>query len=73
LTEAQKETEQQLRETDEFLKQRFRETDEQLKRQLQETKRLMRRQNHPFNKQLGKLGNRLGEFVEWQVRPVAVG
>lgn len=55
------------------MKQRFRETDEQLKRQLQETKRLMRRQNQPFNKQLGKLGNRLGEFVEWQVRPVAVG
>ena len=79
LAEAQKETERQLRETDEILKQRFQETeqrfqetDQMLKQRFQETERLMRRQNQQFNEQLGKLGNRLGEFVEWQVRPVVV-
>jgi len=79
LAEAQKETERQLRETDKILKQRFQETeqrfqetDQMLKQRFQETERLMRRQNQQFNEQLGKLGNRLGEFVEWQVRPVVV-
>jgi hypothetical protein len=79
LAEAQKETERQLRETDEILKQRFQETEQRfqetdqiLKQRFQETERLMRRQNQQFNEQLGKLGNRLGEFVEWQVRPVVV-
>jgi hypothetical protein len=45
----------------------------------QETERLLREQSkktdlqiQQINQQLGKLGNRLGEFVEWQVRPVAV-
>ncbi len=48
-------------------------------RQLQETKQLIRdqaqaarRENQQLNEQLGKLGNRLGEFVEWQVRPAVV-
>lgn len=72
LAEAQKETERRFRETDERLDQRFRETDQIMKQRFQETERLMRRQNQQFNEQLGKLGNRLGEFVEWQVRPVVV-
>lgn len=35
---------------------------------LQETERLIQQ----VSQQIGKLGNRLGEFVEWQVRPAAV-
>ncbi len=38
----------------------------------QETERLIKQQNQNLNEQLGKLGNRLGEFVEWQVRPAVV-
>lgn len=41
-------------------------------RQLGETRRLIKQQNQHLNEQLGKLGNRLGEFVEWQVRPAVV-
>jgi hypothetical protein len=41
-------------------------------RQLEETRRLIKQQNQHLNEQLGKLGNRLGEFVEWQVRPAVV-
>jgi hypothetical protein len=41
-------------------------------RQLGETRRLIKQQNQHLNDQLGKLGNRLGEFVEWQVRPAVV-
>jgi hypothetical protein len=44
-----------------------------------ETERLLREQSQKtdhqiqqVNQQIGKLGNRLGEFVEWQVRPAAV-
>ncbi|NMF86827.1 DUF3782 domain-containing protein, partial [Nodosilinea sp. P-1105] len=37
-----------------------------------ETERLLKQQNKQFNEQLGKLGNRLGEFVEWQVRPAVI-
>ena len=33
-----------------------------------ETERLIKEQNQRVDEQLGKLGNRLGEFVEWQVR-----
>jgi hypothetical protein len=32
----------------------------------------MKEQNQRVDEQLGKLGNRLREFVEWQVRPAAV-
>jgi hypothetical protein len=41
-------------------------------RRFQETERLLKQQNKQTNEQLGKLGNRLGEFVEWQVRPAVV-
>ena len=83
LAEAQKETEQRFletdqrldqrfRKTDQRLDQRFRETDQRMDQRFRETERLLRRQNQQLNEQLGKLGNRLGEFVEWQVRPAVV-
>ena len=61
LTAAQKETERLIKEQSQATDRRF-----------QETERLLTRQNQQMNEQLGKLGNRLGEFVEWQVRPAVV-
>jgi hypothetical protein len=58
LTEAQKETERQLQETKQILQE-----------ETTATRQLLRQRNEQFNQQVGKLGNRLGEFVEWQVRP----
>jgi len=68
LAEAQKETERLLQEQAQDSKQRFQETERLLKEQARETDRQIRR----VNRQIGDLGNRLGEFVEWQVRPSAV-
>ena len=71
LTQAQKETERRFQETD----RRFQETERILKEESLETERRFRetdRQIKQVNQQIGKLGNRLGEFVEWQVRPSAV-
>lgn len=48
------------------------EAQKETERQLQETKQIFKLQNQQLNEQLGKLGNRLGEFVEWQVRPAVV-
>jgi hypothetical protein len=55
------------------------ESQKETDRQLQETKQLIRdqaqaarRENQQLNEQMDKLGNRLGEFVEWQVRPAVV-
>lgn len=61
LAEAQKETERQLQETKQLLQE-----------ETTATRQLLRQQNQQFNEQMGKLGNRLGEFVEWQVRPAVV-
>ncbi len=61
LAEAQKETERQLQETKQLLQE-----------ETTATRQLLRQQNEQFNEQMGKLGNRLGEFVEWQVRPAVV-
>ncbi|MGA1623590.1 MAG: hypothetical protein ACO36E_12825 [Synechocystis sp.] len=61
LIQAQKETERQLKEQRE-------ETD----RRFQETERLLKEQSQRVDQQLGQLTNRLGEFVESQVRPAAV-
>jgi len=61
LIQAQKETERLLQEQSQESDRRFRETE-----------RVMKEQNQRVDEQLGKLGNRLGEFVEWQVRPAAV-
>jgi hypothetical protein len=57
LTEAQKETERQLQETKQILQE-----------ETTATRQLLRQQNEQFNQQMGQLGNRLGDFVEWQVR-----
>ncbi|AFY62053.1 hypothetical protein [Synechococcus sp. PCC 6312] len=40
--------------------------------QLIEAQKVTERQIQEVNRQIGKLGNRLGEFVECQVRPVAI-
>lgn len=64
LADAQKETERRFQETE----RRFQESG----RQFEETRRLITQQNQHLNEQRGKLGNRLGEFVEWQVRPAVV-
>jgi hypothetical protein len=44
------------------------ETERQLKEQNEETDRQIKQ----VSREVGKLSNRLGEFVEWQVRPAAV-
>ncbi len=56
------------KETEQLFKEQSRESD----RRFRETERLIKEQNQRVDEQLGKLGNRLGEFVEWQVRPAAV-
>ncbi|MDG2990064.1 DUF3782 domain-containing protein [Candidatus Synechococcus calcipolaris G9] len=68
LAEAQKETERRFQETERLLKEQSQETERLLKEQSRKTDR----QIQQVNKQIGDLGNRLGEFVEWQVRPAAV-
>ena len=86
LIAAQKETERRFQETDRILKEQSQETDRILKeqsqetdRRFQETDRILKEQSQKTDRQIqrvsqdiGKLGNRLGEFVEWQVRPAAV-
>ncbi|KDR59143.1 hypothetical protein [Limnospira platensis] len=79
LAEAQKETERQFQETRQLLQEqsqesdrRFREQSEESDRRFRETERIIKQQNEKLNQELGKLGNRLGEFVECQVRPAAV-
>lgn len=64
LVTAQKETEKRVQETDRILKEQSLETDKRFQKTDQQIKQV--------NQQLGKLGNRLGEFVEWQVRPSVV-
>ena len=59
---------QSQKETERLLKEQSQETEKLLREQSQKTDR----QIQQVNEQLGKLGNRLGEFVEWQVRPAAV-
>ena len=68
LIQSQKETDHSLQETKQLLKEQSQEAD----RRFRETERLIKEQNQRVDLQLGKLGNRLGEFVEWQVRPAAV-
>jgi len=75
LAEAQKETERKfqesehrLQETERLLKEQSHATDRLLKEQSQATDRKIQQ----VSQQIGKLGNRLGEFVEWQVRPAAL-
>jgi hypothetical protein len=72
LIAAQKETDRRFQETDRLLREQSQETDRLLREQSQETDRILKEQSQRVDAQLGKLGNRLGEFVEWQVRPAAV-
>jgi hypothetical protein len=76
LIAAQKETERIIKEQSLEAEQRLKETDHRM----QETERIIKEQSQEtdrrikqVSKEIGKLGNRLGEFVEWQVRPSAVG
>ncbi|EKD09915.1 hypothetical protein SPLC1_S131520 [Arthrospira platensis C1] len=66
------ETRQLLQRQSEESDRRFEETKQLLQRQSEETERIIKQQNEKLNQELGKLGNRLGEFVEWQVRPAVV-
>ncbi|MGI0481772.1 hypothetical protein ACN4EE_13400 [Geminocystis sp. CENA526] len=75
LKEQSLETERRFQETERVLKEqslkterRFQETERILKEQSRKTDRQIKQ----VSEQIGKLGNRLGEFVEWQVRPSAV-
>ncbi|XUE25558.1 hypothetical protein ACOKW7_10695, partial [Limnospira platensis CENA597] len=66
LIEAQKETERLLKEQSQESDSR---SETLRERRFRETERIIKQQNEKLNQELGKLGNRLGEFVEWQVRP----
>jgi len=68
LQEQSQESDRHFQETERLLQEQFQESD----RRFRETERVMKEQNRRVDEQLGKLGNRLGEFVEWQVRPAAV-
>ncbi len=79
LVEAQKETERRLQETERLLKEQSLETERLLREQaletehlLKGTERLLKEEARHLGQQIGKLGNRLGEFVEWQVRPAVL-
>ncbi|MBD2575865.1 hypothetical protein H6G58_23720, partial [Arthrospira platensis FACHB-971] len=80
LIEAQKETERLLKEqsqesdsrSETLRERRFREQSQESdsrsetlrERRFRETERIIKQQNEKLNQELGKLGNRLGEFVE---------
>ncbi len=73
------ETDRRFQETERFLKEQSQETERLLKEQSQETDRrfretdrFFRQQNKELDKKLGKLGNRLGEFVEGFIKPSVV-
>ena len=71
LREASQETDRRFQETD----RKFQETDRILREASQETDRKFQetdRKIKEVNLQLGKLGNRLGDFIEEAVRPSAV-
>ena len=66
------EADRRLQETERLLKEQTQETERLLKEQTQETERLLKEGSQRVDQQLGQLTNRLGEFVESQVRPAAV-
>lgn len=86
LLQSQKETDRRFQATERLLREqsqeadrrfqeanrRFQETERLIKEQNQATEKFLREQSQRVDQQLGKLGNRLGEFVESQVRPAAV-
>ncbi|OBU77057.1 hypothetical protein [Cylindrospermopsis raciborskii] len=72
LREQSQETDRKFQETERLLREQSQETERLLREQSQETDRLLREESKRVNNQIGQLGNRLGEFVESQVRPAAV-
>ncbi|MFM7382363.1 MAG: DUF3782 domain-containing protein [Microcystaceae cyanobacterium] len=75
LVKAQKETDRRFQATEKLLKEQSQEADrrsQETDRRFRETERLLKEQSQRLNQELGQLGNRLGEFVEYQVRPAAV-
>ena len=71
-----RETERQMKErsaeTERQMKEHLAETERQMKEHLAETERVMKERSAVLSKQLGELGNRLGEFVEQMVAPAVV-
>ena len=70
-----KETDEKFKETDE----KFKENNERADKEFEETKRLIREMSMATDRKIkevsasiGKLGNRLGDFIEDAVRPAAV-
>jgi hypothetical protein len=63
-----RETDQQLKETDRQLKEQSQETD----RRFRETERFIRELSKETDKKIGRLTNRLGEFVEEFIKPGVV-
>jgi hypothetical protein len=82
LIESQKETERRFQETERSFQETERilkEQSQETERRFQETERVLKEQSEKTDrqiervvKQIDRLGNRLGEFVEWQIRPSAV-
>ncbi|WP_008312302.1 DUF1626 domain-containing protein [Leptolyngbya sp. PCC 6406] len=72
LSDAQKETDRQfhlqVEENDRKFRLQVEENDRKFRLQVEENDRRMKQ----LQQELGKLGNRLGEFVEWQVRPAVL-
>ena len=69
------ETEHRFQETERLLKEQSQETDRRFQetdRRFRETERWFKQQHKEFDKKLGKLGNRLGEFVEEFIKPSVV-
>jgi len=68
MNEQRQETERQRQETERLMNEQRQETERVMNERSQKTERVIQQ----VSRELGKLGNRLGEFVEWQVRPAAV-
>ena len=76
------ETDRKFQETERFLKEQSKETDRKFQetdRRFQETERFLKEQSKEtdrkikeVNQAIGRLGNRLGDFIEDAVRPAAV-
>jgi uncharacterized protein YukE len=69
LRESQKETERSMQEGAKELREYQKETERQMKESHEKTQREMRESSTRLDRQLGKLGNRFGEMVEYMVMP----
>ena len=72
MRESERQTKEHLAETERQMKEHLAETERQMKEHLAETERVMKERSAVLSKQLGELGNRLGEFVEHMVAPAVV-